>query len=338
MSAKVPPSILPRDAHVEVRSPVRTRPDAVFASVDGLPSLDGNWRATIFPSLRPNNRDEALRVEAWLERAVQERERNRKGGSLEDELADVDNISSLLQTLTTALHELCRQVTVECADRGRVLWRAWCLVCQVVEQLLAVIATARREHGDVLRARQARYEEAVRSAQALAEQLAAETARAEAAEATIGKLRAQHGGLLSEGERLHKLAAEMRALIANRDELNALLVALREAGAASARENEALQAQLRKQEQARRQAEFEKQTAEELNASLNARVADLTASIELQRAEARRTAVELAETRRQLQNTAARAQAAAAAAAAAEQTMTAALGAQKPVKVATRKR
>ncbi|KAG8457441.1 hypothetical protein KFE25_011296 [Diacronema lutheri] len=327
----LPPSRLPREAHVELRLPLCTRADASYLQpgVAKLPQLGANWRTTVFPSLLPSGRDEVARVEEWLERAVREREQGRTAGSLHEELSDARRIASLFEALSTGLHELCRQVTVQCADRGRVLWRVWCLATQVVEQLLAVIEAAKRARGNALTSEQTRVREADEAVASLTRELGAASARADAAEATVAKLRARHDGLLTEGERLQQLVAEVRALIANRDELHEALRELREAGATSAAHTDTLLAQLAKQDKALAQARFERQAADETGCALRARVADLEAAVELRDADARRAAAELAETRRQLQQAAARAQAAAAAAALAERTMAAALDASK---------
>ncbi|KAJ1619333.1 hypothetical protein T492DRAFT_1086385, partial [Pavlovales sp. CCMP2436] len=73
----IPPSRIPRGAHVEVRLPLKTRADALFLPTE-LPRLhrEGKWLATVFPSLHPSGREEVGMVEEWLEKALLERSRS----------------------------------------------------------------------------------------------------------------------------------------------------------------------------------------------------------------------------------------------------------------------
>jgi hypothetical protein len=305
---RLPSSTLPPEARVYAHSPIPTRADAQLAPGAGgaLPQVGGEWRTTVFPSLRPSGREEVAQVERWLEEALAmralatrppragptDRPRERAAPppppSLAAELADADRISALFAVLNQAMHELARQVAVACQERGRVLWRIWCLSCAVVEQLLAVIQRVRTLHGSALTDVQACGDDAKREAAELRERLVATSARADAADLSVSKLRAQYAALVSEGERLAQFGVDVKALIANRDERSGLIDKLRREVAAAAAVLELSHTRMRHYEKAAKQFEFERNASETAGRQLKERIVDLEAQLKQRDADARK--------------------------------------------------
>lgn len=326
-AAVLPPSILPRDAHVVVSQPLHFHRDAEFVT-DELPQLPAKWRATVFPSLRPTGREEVEHVERWLEQelaahAAAKRAARRAEGAaggdaaragpdgappdsadatgrmaIEEDFVDAGRISTLYRALSTGMHELCRQVTVDCADRGRVLWRVWTLACNTIERLLTLIDNARRAHRDMVANEQSRLMRAQREIDSLGAQLEAQCARTDEAEATVARLRGRYDGLVVEAARLQRLASEVDALVESREQLDNLVQEMKAEAATKDASTEALSSRVRRAERALSQLTFEKEAADESLGEMKARVIELEAENEAQRAEVRRKASELEDVRK----------------------------------------
>lgn len=93
-----------------------------FADVGGggnstFNSETGSWEKPIFPVLKPTSRKDVELLEQWL---TAELARRAEGAQ------DTKSVmQATLPALNTAMSEIIRQVMVQCAERGKLMYRIW---------------------------------------------------------------------------------------------------------------------------------------------------------------------------------------------------------------------
>eukprot|EP00928_Gymnodinium_smaydae_P053128 TRINITY_DN37190_c0_g1_i1.p1 TRINITY_DN37190_c0_g1~~TRINITY_DN37190_c0_g1_i1.p1 ORF type:complete len:489 (+),score=114.43 TRINITY_DN37190_c0_g1_i1:112-1578(+) len=130
---KIPETLIPEEDHVF---------EATFMPKDHLSFYsdhDGLWHTKVFPSSTPSSRQDAVQLDAWITRALA------KGTMSTDEVIPVGAIGGdegstaleeLVPILSVALHEMVRQVTHQCVERGTVLEKIWRTYVELFDRVL----------------------------------------------------------------------------------------------------------------------------------------------------------------------------------------------------------
>lgn len=105
-------SFIPPEFMREVMTPTPLRPDTGTLNVDKK-----TWHTTVFPSENANSREEVKNLGEWLNKMLVE---NQKNTTDPFELA-----KNARHWFTIAYDELCREVSVDCPERAKLLASIW---------------------------------------------------------------------------------------------------------------------------------------------------------------------------------------------------------------------
>mmetsp|Transcript_54195 Transcript_54195/g.115692 ORF Transcript_54195/g.115692 Transcript_54195/m.115692 type:complete len:571 (+) Transcript_54195:210-1922(+) len=126
-------SFLPKSAH------------SVYSDEDGM------WRTKVFPSETPSSRTDAVLLDNWITNALARKQQEMALANAKEDVAQA--VEDLLPILSTALHEVVRQVTHHCAQRGGTLGKIWTVYVElfqrVLKQLQQSIANQKRRTSEV---------------------------------------------------------------------------------------------------------------------------------------------------------------------------------------------
>lgn len=105
---------------------------------------DGMWHTTIFPSNTPSSRMDAVMLDAWITRALERHQEalNQHPNAKEDLIQSVEG---LVPILSIGLHELVRQVTHHCSERGVALDKIWRTYVELFHRVLRQMQHSLRE-------------------------------------------------------------------------------------------------------------------------------------------------------------------------------------------------
>jgi len=117
LAPKIPPSLIDEKDHVYESSFLPTDSSSIYQEADGL------WYTKVFPSSNPSSRVDAVRLDAWITKCLEAYKTNSSKGPAKEDLAKA--VEELVPILSTALHEIVRQVTHHCIERGSVLEKIW---------------------------------------------------------------------------------------------------------------------------------------------------------------------------------------------------------------------
>jgi hypothetical protein len=131
----IPPSLIEGSDHVFETS-FLPEPGGVYSDLDGL------WHVKVFPSDAPSSRKDAIQLDKWVNRCLEGYQKNRGADSKEDLVIAVE---ALVPILSVALHEVTRQVTHHCAERGRALEKIWKTYVGLFDRVLVQMQGALRE-------------------------------------------------------------------------------------------------------------------------------------------------------------------------------------------------
>lgn len=131
----IPPSLIEGSDHVFETS-FLPEPGGVYSDLDGL------WHVKVFPSDAPSSRKDAVQLDKWVNRSLEGYRAARGAESKEDLVIAVE---ALVPILSVALHEVTRQVTHHCAERGRALEKIWKTYVGLFERVLVQMQGALRE-------------------------------------------------------------------------------------------------------------------------------------------------------------------------------------------------
>merc|ERR1719401_2652858 len=115
LTPKIPASLIDEEDHVYEKTFLPKDSSSVYQEVDGL------WYTKVFPSNNPSSRTDAVRLDAWITRSLEMYKKTSTGGK--EDLARA--VEDLVPILSVALHEIVRQVTHHCTERGLVLEKIW---------------------------------------------------------------------------------------------------------------------------------------------------------------------------------------------------------------------
>eukprot|EP00884_Botryococcus_braunii_P012884 jgi/Botrbrau1/21597/Bobra.43_1s0007.1 len=125
-----PPSpVLLKDARSVEKSPLPSpRPRIHCLDTAYTGNLPGTkWAITLFPTRRPTGRQEVMLLAHWLE--VETKRFNELHSTRSPDIPEADFLAVVVERAKAiyehAFHELIRQVTVQCEERGQLLKDAW---------------------------------------------------------------------------------------------------------------------------------------------------------------------------------------------------------------------
>lgn len=91
---------------------------------------DGMWHTLVFPSDKPSSRMDAVHLDAWITRSLAPRQK-------EDGQTEASrSVEELVNILSVALHEVSRQVTHHCVERGQALERIWKTYVELFDRVM----------------------------------------------------------------------------------------------------------------------------------------------------------------------------------------------------------
>lgn len=88
---------------------------------DASTNFSGNakWQKTLFPGTKPTERKDAIILDKWIEETIAQ-------VFMQTMNADfIEFFNTLQEIFSIAMHELTRQVSVQCVNRGRILGKIW---------------------------------------------------------------------------------------------------------------------------------------------------------------------------------------------------------------------
>lgn len=144
----VPGTILPRQYHVREALPVRPESDVYSADWDADEEV---WQVTVFPAQRPVGREQVGHLRNCLNRMLATEQKNAelsgrvKAGRQPSVLEllqtspDPDRTYAVLHSIYAAgIHELARQVSAHCGERGTLLVNLWTSAEALRETMLKI--------------------------------------------------------------------------------------------------------------------------------------------------------------------------------------------------------
>eukprot|EP00741_Cyanophora_paradoxa_P015671 tig00020903_g15128.t1 len=140
----VPPTMVPEHFHVVVKSSVPPTDPELAPNTEYDPT-DGQWHTNIFPARVPASRRDVELLAEWTERVLRENgflTASPPPGAVPP-ARDPESVAEEARLLEIALHEVVRQESVHCAERGRFL--QW-----VARRYRALLAAALGRFGPAL--------------------------------------------------------------------------------------------------------------------------------------------------------------------------------------------
>merc|ERR1719436_1057582 len=90
--------------------------------------------AVLFPSNKPSSRADAAILDQWITKAFESYAQRIDGSNGEEDLTKI--VEELVPVLSIGLHEVVRQVTQHCLERGVVLEKIWRTYVELFERAL----------------------------------------------------------------------------------------------------------------------------------------------------------------------------------------------------------
>eukprot|EP00741_Cyanophora_paradoxa_P019665 tig00021137_g18983.t1 len=135
---QIPPSLIPRKYHVVAKS---EHPPPAGKHVAELDPKTKVWHTTLFPSLEPSSRKEAMLLDKCLDDMLNRVDREGQARRQEDPSrppADFAEVLDRRSVLSIVYHELVRQVATYCVERAHVMARVWGEFCELFDGAVAV--------------------------------------------------------------------------------------------------------------------------------------------------------------------------------------------------------
>eukprot|EP00929_Paragymnodinium_shiwhaense_P026960 TRINITY_DN15935_c0_g2_i1.p1 TRINITY_DN15935_c0_g2~~TRINITY_DN15935_c0_g2_i1.p1 ORF type:complete len:535 (+),score=191.42 TRINITY_DN15935_c0_g2_i1:197-1801(+) len=126
LTPKIPASLIAETEHVYEKTFMPLDTTSAYSEADGL------WHTKVFPSQAPSSRKDAVMLDAWITKSLEQQGASESATS--EEL--VQAVEKLVPTLSVALHEIVRQVTHQCMERGSVLEKIWRTYVELFNRVL----------------------------------------------------------------------------------------------------------------------------------------------------------------------------------------------------------
>ncbi|KNC49337.1 uncharacterized protein AMSG_05336 [Thecamonas trahens ATCC 50062] len=204
----LPASKIPKSDYVVTSSPLPGKgPDSVYSAADGL------WHTTVFPRAVPSSRRDVDLLNEWIEAKT-----SQLAAEADDPLKLIAATNSIY---SIAIHEVTRQVTVQCAPRGKLLTKLFRKYVALFQRILKLVQrdksgedveaqraltdqlqTQRIKYNDIIDALRLEFDHAVRDVLAQKKELESQNAT------LTGKL--QHAEQRIERFSIGRVAAEAK--------------------------------------------------------------------------------------------------------------------------------
>eukprot|EP01105_Mastigella_eilhardi_P022176 TRINITY_DN5447_c0_g1_i1.p1 TRINITY_DN5447_c0_g1~~TRINITY_DN5447_c0_g1_i1.p1 ORF type:complete len:820 (-),score=235.45 TRINITY_DN5447_c0_g1_i1:84-2522(-) len=144
----IPATMIPEQYHVKevVLSP---SPGAEFRIE--FDDKDKVWKKTVFPSLKPASRREVLLLDEWLTETLEENQKKNLG--------PIDMVKEAQQLYSICIHEVIRQVYVQCMERGQLLEKIWKRYLQLFEHVLKIREREQNAYNQKLQQQKLMYQQ-----------------------------------------------------------------------------------------------------------------------------------------------------------------------------------
>ena len=138
-SAHVPTSVIPDAFRIVLESPLPTREPNFYSTFGGDGDDAGAWdyndatrkfEAVLFPSKVPAGRRDVVLLHAWVNDMVSRLKQTSAALKEEEMLKDAQLLFSV------AFHEIIRQVSVHCLERGYLMGKIWWSEMELFQRLL----------------------------------------------------------------------------------------------------------------------------------------------------------------------------------------------------------
>eukprot|EP00921_Rhytidocystis_pertsovi_P012698 GHVQ01020631.1.p1 GENE.GHVQ01020631.1~~GHVQ01020631.1.p1 ORF type:complete len:392 (-),score=63.58 GHVQ01020631.1:738-1913(-) len=130
LPCRLPTSLIPEQDHINQKT--------FFPEVGSTyKETDGMWHSVMFPSNRPSSRLDAVMLDKWISQAL---ERHARQLGTKEDLATA--VEELVPVLSIGLHELVRQVSHHCVERGLVLEKVWRTYVELFDRILKETKTS----------------------------------------------------------------------------------------------------------------------------------------------------------------------------------------------------
>jgi hypothetical protein len=127
LAPNMPPSLIKEEDHVYESSFMPKDATSIYSDQDGL------WHTKVFPSNQPSSRTDAVMLDAWITRSLEKYQKEISTSHREDFTRTVED---LVPILSVAVHEVGRQVTHHCSERGRALDKIWRTYVELFNRVL----------------------------------------------------------------------------------------------------------------------------------------------------------------------------------------------------------
>lgn len=136
LTPTIPPSLIEEADHIYETGFLPKDASSTYHEQDGL------WHTKVFPSNTPSSRTDAVMLDAWITKSLDAYKKMGAGGGKEDLARAVED---LVPILSIALHEIVRQVTHHCIERGTVLEKIWRTYVELFDRVLHEMQVALRK-------------------------------------------------------------------------------------------------------------------------------------------------------------------------------------------------
>lgn len=133
LTPSIPPSLVAEEDHIFETSFMPLNVSSKYNEQDGL------WHTKVFPSNTPSSRTDAVLLDAWITRSL-ERYQQTSACAAKEDLARA--VEDLVPILSVALHEIVRQVTHHCIERGVGLEKIWRTYVELFDRVLSQMQDA----------------------------------------------------------------------------------------------------------------------------------------------------------------------------------------------------
>mmetsp|Transcript_5445 Transcript_5445/g.9706 ORF Transcript_5445/g.9706 Transcript_5445/m.9706 type:complete len:425 (-) Transcript_5445:97-1371(-) len=141
LTPSIPTSLIDGKDHVYESSFLPMDATSIYNEDDGL------WHTRVFPSDNPSSRTDAVMLDNWISKSLEEVEDNLAATQRSrDDFADT--VEELVPILSIALHEIVRQVMHHCPERGTALQKIWRTYVELFERVLEQMRQSLKVHKD----------------------------------------------------------------------------------------------------------------------------------------------------------------------------------------------